>query len=333
MRFIASLTLTLTLGSFAAAGDSDVGKTAYPFLKVGVSAKSQAMGGAFVALADDMSSLYYNPAGLTARIYDLRRGEYYLEEGTQALVKQRSARPNKFFATYINYLLDFQSGYLGYARYLAEDRALGFSAQYQNYGSFTALDDRGEPQGTFSAYDMAVGVTYAGRFLPELSFGVTGKVVFEKIEDYSSDALALDAGALYRFEGGRTSLGFAMRNIGTQLKGLTKSHKDPLPLMVSGGISHTLKGLPLTVNADLTYPSDNDVFLSLGGQIEAFLPFAIRLGWTSAGNDYKTGAGNDGLAGFAGGFGYRYAEYEIDYSYSSYADLGQVHRISLGVEF
>ena len=124
-----------------------------------------------------------------------------------------------------------------------------------------------------------------------------------------------------------------MKNLGSQLKGFTKSHKDPLPFMMDIGLSHSLRGMPLTVNTDLTIPTDNDVFFALGAQWESFRPFFIRLGWTSRGEEYKTGSDKDKFGGFAGGFGYHYNDYYIDYSYSSFADLGNVHRFSVSMEF
>ena len=40
-----------------------VGSTAAPFLNIAVSPRAISMGGAFVATANDVSSLYWNPAG------------------------------------------------------------------------------------------------------------------------------------------------------------------------------------------------------------------------------------------------------------------------------
>lgn len=50
-----------TTGVFA---QDKVGTTGAQFLEVGVSPRADAVGGAFTAIADDASAVYYNPAGL-----------------------------------------------------------------------------------------------------------------------------------------------------------------------------------------------------------------------------------------------------------------------------
>jgi hypothetical protein len=329
-----ALTSLLILSTVAMAGGSNAGKSAYTFLKVGVSAKSQAMAGAYVGLADDISCLYDNPAGLTAIVYDLKGPiDYTYAEDAEYVIKQVTIKPNRFIASYMNYIIDFQSGYLGYVRAIDSLSSLGVSIQYQDYGSFDRLDEFGENLGTFGAFDMALGLTYSRRITKEFSLGLTGKLIMAKIDSMSSDGMALDIGGLYRFTDGRTSVGLALKNLGTELKGFTKSHKDPLPFLIDGGFSHNLRGMPLTVNADITVPTDNDAFLSVGGQLDSFAPLYLRVGWSSKGKDYKTGSNKDNFGGLAAGFGYYFQEYKIDYSYSSYADLGNVHRISIGVDF
>lgn len=325
---IVSLIAQLLLTQDVPAINSKAGTSAYTFLKIGTGAKSQALGGAFVGLADDETALYYNPAGLTADAESHQVYDDLLD------VPKRKRIENRFTASYINYLLDFQYGFVGYVRNLDDRTSAGLSIAYQNYGTFNRLDAVGDKIGTFGASDMAIGLTYSKRIRSNLSLGGTGKFVYEKIDTYSSNGLALDAGLMYLVTGdGSTRIGFALTNFGAQLSGLTETHKDPMPTKVAIGLSHRLRGLPTVFTTEIGKPFDNEFYLSLGTEIVSLSPFFLRIGWTSAGRDYKTGSDGDNLAGFAGGFGYGYKEYTIDYSYSSYADLGSVHRVSLGAGF
>jgi hypothetical protein len=54
------LAIAVTLGF----GFNKVGTTAAPFLKIEYGARPVGMGGTFVALANDPSGIYYNPAGI-----------------------------------------------------------------------------------------------------------------------------------------------------------------------------------------------------------------------------------------------------------------------------
>jgi hypothetical protein len=328
ISIIFGLVVLTTLATSAQAINSKAGTAAYTFLKIGIGAKSQAMGGAFVGLADDATALYYNPAGLTSL-----SGEALVFD--ELLDKPLNPTPkNRFTASYLNYLVDFQYGFLGYTRQLDSASAIGASISYQNYGSFTRLDRDGTELGTFGASDFAFGLTYSKRFAPRFSAGVTGKFISEKVDTYSSNGMAVDLGLMYLVTpDASTRAGLAITNLGAQLKGLSETHKDKLPTKIAAGISHHLKGLPLLFAGELGKPFDNDFYGALGVELVSLKPFFLRLGWNSQAKDYKVGAGNDTMAGFSGGFGVAYKMYQIDYSYSSYADVGSVHRISVEAGF
>ena len=70
----------------------------------------------------------------------------------------------------------------------------------------------------------------------------------------------------------------------------------------------------------------------MGGELQPAETFCIRLGWSSLGLDQKVGTDKDDLAGFSGGVGVKWQQYRLDYAYSSKAELGNVHRATLGVD-
>jgi len=329
---LTSSVMVYVLPITAQAINSNAGTAAYTFLKIGTGAKSQGLGGAFVGLADDATALYYNPGGLTARgeneaIYDDLLGKPLYEKPK-----------NQFTASYINYLVDFQYGFLGYVRQIDSTTSAGISISYQNYGTFDRLNNEGNvPPGessTFGASDIAFALTYSKRLSDRFSAGATGKAVFENIDSYSSQGLAADLGVMYLLSAdGNNRLGLAITNLGAQLKGLTSEHKDKLPTKIAAGVSHRLVGLPFLFSAEGGKPFDNDFYAAVGMELVSLKPFFARIGWNTQGKDYKVGGDNDVMAGFAGGFGVIYKSYQIDYSYSSYADLGSVHRISLETGF
>lgn len=300
-----AIVVLILIHSTSFAINSKVGTTAYSFLKIDVSARSTAMGGAFVGLSDDQSALYFNPAGLIQ-------------------IENKS-----FFTTYNNYLSDVQSGFLGYVHPYSENTRLGVSVHYFNYGSMSKRGNQNEDLGTFGASDFAIGLSWVKSINSQFSLGATGKFIYEGIENFSSDALALDLGIIHISKDERTRFGLVGQNVGVQLKGFTKSHKDDLPTAVKVGMSHHVRELPLIVALDIAKPFDNDIFFNLGGEFTALEPLYLRLGWSSFGKNFKTDSDKDNLAGFAAGFGVTWKVYRFDYAFSSYADLGGVHKISV----
>ena len=63
MRYLSGIILNLIfVGNLFS--QTNVATTAASFLEIGSGAKSLSMGGAFVSIANDVSALYWNPAGI-----------------------------------------------------------------------------------------------------------------------------------------------------------------------------------------------------------------------------------------------------------------------------
>jgi len=310
-KFAIFLSLTLLLFIFtgpASAGEdnSNVGTSVFDFLKIQAGARPMAMGGAFTGVADDESSLYYNPAGVTAL------------EGKH------------FIAGYHNSIFDIQSGFLGYIHPVKPGHKLSFYANYLNYGTFDRTDADGNIIGDFSGGDLLMAASYAYEINPTTSVGATMKFIYEKIDEYSATGVAFDFGVKYLVgDYNRTTFGLMVQNLGTQLSThIDDGDKESLPLLIRGGASSMPKGLPLLVAADLIYPTDNDVYFSVGAELLNVRPLYIRAGWTSFGDNYKTGDSSDDLAGFSVGIGVEYNKVQISYTVSPEAELGTSHRIT-----
>jgi len=299
--------VTLLFG-FAAASAADInsgaGTSAFSFLKINVSARAVAMGGAFTGLADDESSLYYNPAGIT------------------------SFEEDRYILGYHNYFVDMQSGFAGYIHALDTSKVIGFYASYLNYGSFTETDQFGNTTGEFSGGDVLLAVSFAFESGYHLGIGATAKFIYEKIQDYSATGAALDLGAKYTGERQRWAVGVVIQNLGAQFSALGEE-KDKLPLSFRIGGSMTPRGLPLRLASDVVIPTDNDPVLALGTEYFALKPFYIRLGWNTFGSNFRAGDSDDKLAGFSVGAGFDIKRLQISYAFSPSADLGESHRVTL----
>ena len=284
--------------------NKNAGTTAFSFLKLGVSAKAVAMGGAFCAVANDPSAIYYNPAG-TVRL-----------EGKQLL------------ASYQNYVLDIQSGFIAHTRPIMGKYGMGLFIDYLNFGDFTRTDVNGVPSGEFSGGDFLLGANFSAFIMPELSAGINVKYMHESADSYGSDAMAADIGLMWKFADSMTTAGLTAYNLGAVISGYT-DHKDKLPMGVRAGLSHSLRELPLVVALDGVLPNDNDAYGNIGVEFYKFKPLYVRLGYSLFGENLKTGSGSDGWGGFAAGFGLDIKEYHISYAFTPYLDLGSSHLITI----
>ncbi len=292
--------------------NSNVGTSAFNFLKIEVTARPVSMGGAFTGVADDESAIYYNPAGIV------------------------SLEGKRYILGYHNNIFDLQSGFVGLILSLGykNEKAAAVFIDYLNYGDFIETDNQGNETGTFGGSDFLLGFGYAMSLNEEFHVGITAKLIYEKIDVYSSHGFAFDFGVKKTFNYNRTSIGLSIQNLGLQLSGFTEgAEKDPLPLRIRGGVSTKLKGLPLMVAGDVIYPTDNDIYFAMGAEFLSIEPLFLRLGWTSFGSNYKTGASNDDIGGFAAGFGLEYGKMEFSYAVSPQAELGTSHRITINGGF
>lgn len=310
---ILSLAVLIAVPALADENNSSAGTSVFNFLKIDVGARPIAMGGAFTGVADDETSLYYNPSGLT------------------------NLEGRHFIAGYHNNIFDMQSGFLGYVHPVSPDHRVAAQINYLSYGDFIRTDGNGEELGTFGGSDMLFAASYAMRVRQTISLGVTIKYIYEKIDTYSASAIAGDIGAKFILKRDlydnsvQAAAGIMIQNLGTQLSTFVDgSEKWDLPLAFRMGISGYPKGLPLLLAGDIIFPTDNDLYFALGAEFIRLKPLFLRMGWTSYGLNYQTDAGaKDNLAGFSIGFGVEHKQMHISYTLSPQSDLGTSHRITI----
>lgn len=288
---------------------SGPGTSGGQFLRVGVGARAAGMGGAFSSLADDASAIYWNPSGLA----QLSQKEVTL--------------------SYNAYFLDTSAQFLGYAQPMAGG-VFGVSVNMlsvKDIGkrSVTGGDADAPDQGTFKTSDLAGTLAYA-RKLDDLNLGVGVKYISSDLgsSDYgtaSANAFAVDLGAMYNInENLQASL--AVLNLGTKLKYISES--DPLPLNIKPGVAW--KGdvgfgkLNAVLDADLLV-NDGLNYVQPGVEYWPIEMLAIRAGY-QIGRDSSAG-------GLGAGLGFRHSSLSVDYAFVPFGNLGDTHRVSLGLRF
>lgn len=334
------LLLTFTGGGMAFAQDfktdvSKKGTTAASFLSIGQGARASAMGSAFVAVADDWSSLYWNPAGIAS----VRNGVTF---------------------DHTIWFADIGYNFLGGSISLGSAGTIGLSLTSSSIGDMR-VTTIAQPDGTGEVYNVsqvAVGLTYAIRLTDDFSIGFNPKYIYERIWKMSANAFAVDVGVKYMtpFEG--IVLGMAISNFGQKMHMTGQSavvlyDADPdntgnngripaeistnewaLPLTFRFGIAYQPKlgdMHKLTFALDALHPSDNYESMNVGMEytFDDFLSFR---------GGYKALFLQDSEESFTLGVGFRQhlvgnIMLLADYCYADFGKLTNVHKISVGMGF
>ncbi len=289
-------------------GQAKVGTSGAKFLDIGISARAMGMGEAYSAIANDVSAIYYNPAGLT----------------------QLFSREAMF--THIDYPADVKFDFAGIAFPVEQiSGVIGIGFYSLNTGDIN-LTTYANPTGTgetFQALDYAASLTYARGLTEHFSLGLTFKYIDERFDNETARGWAADIGTLYDTGYRGFKIAISIVNFGPDMKMIQQGY--PLPINFKFGSSFNLVESPdhLAVFAlEGAHPSDNLEQYNAGLEYWYLDKFSIR-----AGNRF-----NYDSDGFTAGGGLKWplgeaSEVRVDYSYQDFGFLREVHRFTMAVAF
>ncbi|MFH1367755.1 MAG: PorV/PorQ family protein [Elusimicrobiota bacterium] len=315
LLFLPSSIFLLPSDAFGVTIHPKAGTTSATFLKLGVGSRPNAMGGTFAGLADDVTAMYWNPAGLGR----LKNPELHLTH-------------NEVFENirhdFAAYCFPKWNGMLGIAIF-----GLYMPKDIEKRGGLNESDPY-EPispvEGYFTAYDMAAQVSYGRKYRKNTFTGASFKVIRQTIDTESAYGAALDLGILHQFESAPLSAGFVIQHIGTPIKFINTGYD--LPLNIKLGAAYRWNERLMTT-LDFNQPNDNYLFTSAGMEYSILRFMAVRAGYKYRLNGLELGD----LSGLSAGVGFIFpltnSRLKFDYAFLPYGVLGNSHRISIGVEF
>lgn len=309
------------------------GTTALSFIEVPAGARSIAMGEAYVAVVDDHSALYWNPAGMT-QVSGNQAGFQYTEWFVDTQLSYASA------------VVGLNKGFIGAHMYLFDGGLMDVTTLYY-------------PEGTgeqFSVQDISLGLSYAQALTDRFSMGGTLKLVQSRIWRMRASSLALDLGFQYQTPFERLNLGFSISNFGSEMRldgdnTFVRIDQDPqtagdndgipanlyvkswdLPLIFRIGFDyHMIETLDHSVRiaTDAVYPNNNSNYVNVGMEYAYRDMVFIRSGYAHLFLKDNYGQGH-----FRTGIGLQLSnKLQFDFSYSERGDLGSVNTLGLSVNF
>ena len=325
---------------------NNIATTSAAFLEIGPGARSIGMGSAYTAVADDPSTMYWNPAGIV-----------------------NIAKPE---------VQTFYSPWLVETQFYYNTAVVPMGA-YGNLGlSFTALtmdemmvrtvkdpepSDYGQK---FNAGNIAMGIAYAKKLTDRFSFGIKTKFIQESIWQMSAQGLAVDIGTLY-ISKNNLRIGMSISNYGGKLgmegvntlvdidvdeniygnndriDGNLGTAKWPLPLIFRFGLSQTYninEKMRCLIAVDAIHPNNNPEYLNLGLEYNALDMFFLRVGQSHT--FYKLALNEGGDSGpeqglsFGAGIKYKIPRgpmLNIDYAFTDFGVFKNIEGYSISIRF
>jgi len=302
--------LTLVMGSFTTAYGQSGGVTD-PFVEGGVGARAFGLGQAFVAVADDPTAVYWNPAGL----------DFVAKKGVT------------FY--YTNLIEDFRHSFVGLVYPTISIGSFGFGWVRYGTGGIEEHGTASEGIGTQSIFDYSQNLflfSYAKQIRSDLSVGGSLKIhnLSYSLGDLADTGFGLDFGVMYRpdFDSALLrdlSFGASVQNLWSPSIELDEASESS-PFNVKLGLAKSLyfgeERNALTFVFDWNKTDQAPMSFHFGSEFAFRDAGKLRVGF------------NDGQVAF--GAGAEYQNFHFDYNFGalySSEDFSGSHRFSITIEF
>ena len=333
-KYLLILLVVCVFASVPLAQTLKTGTTSAQILKINVGPRAIGMGGAFTSIADDITSVYWNPSG-TANI-----------------------QSNEVYFNHSNLYMDISNDFAAISTNVSGFGSIGAFVSVLSVDEMLVRTVE-QPEGTGEYFDygsIVVGLNYS-RFLTEnFSIGFNAKYINESIWNMSATGFAIDIGTLYKIPVlNELRIAASVSNFGTkmQLAGRDVTEIVPagagggnfvnsnleldefdLPLLFRFGISADVikEGTSrLTAAVDAIHPNDHTEYINSGLEYAWNEIIFIRAGYNSLFEE-------DSEKGLTFGFGLNYRivdmiKVKLDYAYQDFGRLKDVHYFAVGITF
>ncbi|MEL7835062.1 type IX secretion system outer membrane channel protein PorV [Fodinibius sp. Rm-B-1B1-1] len=219
-----ALSLFALLIVSAGLSHAQVGITSVPFLQIEPDSRAAGMGNTGVAIADNASAVFWNPAGLA------------FQKGNQVSITHSEWLPQFNADLFYDYLV---------GKYHVKDiGTFGGHITYLNLGEQLRTDETGLEQDRFKSYEFAIGLSYGLKLNQNWSLGTGFRFIYSSLADGSvsgqsinpGSSVGVDLSGLYKSnpftvigKEANFNAGLNISNIGPGVHYTDNAQKDPLP--------------------------------------------------------------------------------------------------------
>jgi tetratricopeptide (TPR) repeat protein len=295
-----SIVCALSVAAGRAPAQDGTGGTRSVF-SIGAGARAIALGGAFSAIGDDASVLYYNPAAL------------------------RTCRYPGVVLNHIQLFSDFSDAaydFVGLVYPTISAGSIGLGVMTVGTGGIKGFDEFSRETGELSYRESQMILGYAldlpWRQIGDVTLGSSVKVLSQRVGESSAAGTGLDVGFVYRPKYvRRLSIGCNLQDIvGAETKLVTLTDKVDRTIMVGAGYTYPFQnGSSLSLALQMNAPQRDDTELRFGAEYMFKNFVSVRVGYDSE--------------MITAGLGVAWRGFSFDYGYFSRDEAGSSHPVSL----
>ena len=330
MRILKSLfhkliIIFIMINSTILAGDWTSAKYAGSFMETGIGARPLGMGSAFVAVAGDVTAIYWNPAGLIEMNTFQFHGMH--SERFAGVVNWDFAGigiPLKNFAVGFGF---FRLGIDGIPLTRLKDPTRGLGEIYIDENGNKIINDPYAYK-IVNDNEMAFVFSFSRRRSESFSYGGNIKVIRKQVSDYGAWGLGFDFGLIWKpYRSMR--YGLVLIDCTSTLLVWNGGRRERINPHIKTGIAYPLKlrmvDLLPVFDVNINFENSGEGAQLHLGKMGMNLQCGIEAIYS------KRAALRIGLdrGRFTAGAGFRISVVGVDYGFSHHTDLGQSHRISI----
>ena len=325
-RVLPTILIVVAIVAAPVLGQQKLAQTGMKFLNVSADARASALGEAYTAIEGNASSLFYNPAGIVR-----------LKSFASVSLGQTEwiADIKHDFASVAISPENGEYGIVGLFVQTVDYGTLDGTVRWDNAQGYLDL-------GPFNPRGTAIGVAYARALSDKFAVGGDVKYVRQNLgraatgitgglpitESDVADLYAFDFGILYRTGFKSLTFGMVVRNFSKEAQ--FKSEGFQLPLTFRIGVAmniadvlpldRDMHGILLIVDAE--HPRDYAEQVKVGLEYTFMQLLSLRAGYVGPADEHSMSYGV-GVQKQFGTFGLG-----VDYAYTPFGILGNVHRFS-----
>ncbi len=274
------------------------GETGAFFLNINPDAKGGSLAGAVAAEVDDLSSLYWNPAGLSETV------------------------KNNVLLSFNKWISEINCFYAGYSipvNWFKQGTA-GVSLSYVDLGELESRNTEGVIENIFNSYSAGYTVGYGFKLKMNIELGINFKMYYQKLFYENTIAVGADIGSKVILQKDKNLiLGLVLKNIGTA--GVFVEDNEIMPVSVNSGIMYRIKINDIRyvkILGGIDYILYQTPFINIGIEYVYKNMVYIRAGYS-----YDTGVNYlNWINGLTAGLGLKIKQFYFDAAWISLGELG-----------